>query len=307
LNLLVGGTGFIGGHVVEYLFQQGEISKGVFRKGSHLKILDSNGVQGMEADLLDHHSLHEAIEGVDVVYSMASPMPDSDQEFTKVNTEGLLNLLEVAAESKVKAFVHLSCLDVYGFGSRAVTPSTPISPANEYQRSKAEAERILGEFSKRNSLPRVSVVRSAKVIGSRDETLVVPLLRMAAAGKVILPAGRAMSFAHPRDVAQAMYKAAVGQVPSGGTFLLKSFDATLEDLARGIAAATGLQAEVRKQGFLSSSALPRYAADQVRASTQIDKQESWKDIGYVPQYDLKSTCEEIASWYKKSPWVIESE
>ena len=58
MNLLVGATGFIGGHLVEHLFQQGELSKATFRKGSHLKILDTNGVQGVEADLLDHQSLH---------------------------------------------------------------------------------------------------------------------------------------------------------------------------------------------------------------------------------------------------------
>ena len=64
-NLLLGATGFMGGHLVEYLFKQGEISRGTFRAGSHLKILDSSGVQGVEADLLDHHSLHEALEGVE--------------------------------------------------------------------------------------------------------------------------------------------------------------------------------------------------------------------------------------------------
>ena len=94
MNLLVGATGFVGGHLVEYLFQQGEISKGVFRKGSHLKIMDTNGVQGLEADLMDHHTLHEAMEGVDAVYNLLSPMPDSDTGFLTPNTEGLRNLLE---------------------------------------------------------------------------------------------------------------------------------------------------------------------------------------------------------------------
>lgn len=44
LNLLTGSTGFVGEHVVEYLFQQNEISKGTFGKGSRLKTLDINGV-----------------------------------------------------------------------------------------------------------------------------------------------------------------------------------------------------------------------------------------------------------------------
>jgi nucleoside-diphosphate-sugar epimerase len=306
MNLLVGATGFVGGHVVEYLFQQGEISKGVFRKGSHLKILDSTGVQGMEADLLDHHSLHEAMEGVDIVYNMASPMPDSDQDFMKVNTEGVLNLLEVAAEAKVKAFVHLSTLDVYGLGAKGVTSSTPLNPSTEYQKSKAEAERILGEFAKRTPTPRVTVIRSAKAVGSRDESFVVPVLRMARAGKVVLPGGEVMSFSHPRDVAQAMYKAATGQLPTGGTYLVKSFDSSAEDLARGVVAAAGKNAEVKRPGLFSGSTLPKYTADQIRGSLRIDEQGNWKELGYAPQYNLQNTCSEIAGWYSKEPWVAES-
>jgi len=305
VNLLVGATGFVGGHVVEYLFQQGEISKGVFRKGSHLKIMDSNGVQGLEADLLDHHSLHEAMEGVDIVYNMASPMPGSDQSFMKANTEGLLNLLEVATEAKVKTFVHLSTLDVYGFGAKTVTSSTRLNPSDEYQKSKAEAERILGEFAKRTATPRATIVRSAKAVGSRDESFVVPILRMAASGKVSLPGGGVMSFSHPRDIAQAMYRAATGQLPTGEVYMVKSFDSSADDLARGIVAAAGKQAEVRKQGLFSESGLPKYTADQIRGSLRLGEQGNWKELGYAPQFNAQNTCSEIAGWYAKEPWVVE--
>jgi len=305
MNLLVGATGFVGGHLVEYLFQQGEISKGIFRKGSHLKIMDTSGVQGLEADLMDHHSLHEAMDGVDSVYNLASPMPDSDSDFLPPNTEGLLNLLEAAAEAKVKTFVHLSTLDVYGFGRREVDSSTPLDPSNEYQKSKAEADRLLMEFCKRNSLPRVAIIRSSKAVGSRDGSLVVPILKMLRIGKVVLPAGGRMSFSHPRDISQAMFKATTASLPTGRVFLLKSFDSTPEELARGVIEATGGKAEVKRQGFLSSSALPRYAAEQLRASVVIPDQPSWSELGYKPTYGLASTCEEIASWYKKEPWVVE--
>lgn len=306
MNLLVGGTGFVGGHVVEYLFQQGEISKGIFRKGSHLKIMDASGVQGVEADLLDHHALHEAMEGADVVYNMASPMPGTDSGFMKANTEGLLSLLEVASESKVKALVHLSTLDVYGSTQKMVDPSTPFAPSNEYQRSKAESERVLMEYSKRSQAPRVAIIRSARAVGSRDESLVVPLLRMLASGEAVIPSRGAMSFAHPKDVAQAMYQAATSNAPSGRSFLLKSFDSTPEGLASGIAEAIGSDARVRKQGVFSASRLPKYTAEQLRASLRIDEQPDWRELGYAPKYDLKSTCEEIAAWFKREPWVAES-
>ncbi len=305
MNLLVGTTGFVGGHLVEYLFQQGEISKGVFRKGSHLKILDTNGVQGMEADLSDHHSLHEAMEGVDIVYSLASPMPDSDVGFMGPNTEGVLNLLEVASEAKAKAFVHLSTIDVFGFGAGSVTEGSPLRPANEYQRAKAEAERLLLEFSKRNEAPRVTIVRAARAVGSRDESLALPLLKMIEAGKVVLPSGRRMSFIHPRDIAQAMYKAALGPSKTGSVFMVKSFDSTSEELARALMAAVGKEAEVKRQGMFSGSPLPKYAGEQLRASLSIGEEPGWKELGYVPAYDLKGTCEEIAAWYRKEPWVTE--
>jgi nucleoside-diphosphate-sugar epimerase len=306
MNLLVGGTGFIGGHVVEYLFQQGEISKGIFRKGSHLKIMDACGVQGLEADVLDHHSLHEAMEGVDTVYSIASPMPGSDSDFRSFNTEGILNLLEVAKESKVKSFIHLSTLDVYGFGNKQVTDATRLNPSNDYQKSKVEAERLLIEFSKRDKEPRVVIVRSAKAVGSRDESLVIPILRMASSGTVTIPSSKSMSFSHPKDIAQAMYKAATGPSKAGTTYLVKSFDSTTEELCQGIVAALGASAVVKKQGFLSSSSLPGYYSAQLRASLRIGAQPSWKELGYSPAYDLKMTSEEIAAWYKKEPWVSEN-
>jgi len=306
VNLLVGATGFVGGHLVEYLFQQGEISKGVFRKGSHLKIMDATGVQGIEADLSDHHGLHEAMEGVDVVYNLASPMPDSDDGFLSTNTEGLLNLLDVAAEARAKSFVHLSTLDVYGFGAGHVSPEDSFKPANEYQKSKAEAERLIQEFSKKSSRPRVTIIRSAKAVGSRDESFVVPFLRMIEAGRVLLPTGGLMSYSHPRDIAQAMYKSALGQSPTGASYLTKSFDATPEELARGVATTVGRTVQFKRQGVFSSSSFPKYASKQLKASLRIDEQPSWKELGYVPEYDLTKTCEEIANWYRKEPWVAES-
>jgi len=295
----------VGGHVVEYLFRQGEISKGTFRKGAHLKIMDSCGVQGVDADLLDHHSLHEAMEGVDTVYNLASPMPGEDQDHMRVNQEGLLNMLEVSAEAGVRTFVHLSTLDVCGFGGRHVTASSPPSPAGDYQKGKAAAEKLLVDLARRQSAPRVVIVRSARAVGSRDASLTVPLLRMARSGRVVLPASLPMSFTHPQDIAQAMYKAATGSSPTGSVFLVKSFDASPDELARAIIASVGGRAEVRKEGLLSKSSLPTYTAAQLRAALTIDPQPSWAGLGYAPAMDLGATCNEIAAWYRKDPWVAD--
>jgi len=310
LNLLVGGTGFIGGHLAEYFFQEGEISKGIFRKGSHLRILDQCGIQCLEADILTRDSLHEALDGVDVVYDLASPTPDHDQvDYLSANTVGLRNLLEEGEEHGVKDFVYLSTLDVYGFkkkriGSGDEAPSG--SPTHPYQSAKLHGERVLQEFAKKGGEMRIKVVRAAKATGPRDVTLALPMLKMIETGSVLIPSGSdsSMSFTHPRDVAKALFKVATsGQ--AGKVYHVSSFDATAEALAKSMADAEGKKPAIKREGMFSKGSLPPYATSQVKAGHLLEKQESWGAIGYSPEYDLPKTCKEIAEWHVKEPWLTE--
>jgi len=267
--------------------------------------MDSRGVQAIEADLLDHQSLHEAMEGADNVYNLASPMPDRGSEFMRTNTEGILNLLEVATEMGVKTVIHLSTLDVCGFGTKNVPEGGIPRPRGEYQEAKAEAERLLLEFSRRSVLPRIVMIRSVRGFGSRDSTLTIPLIRMIKSGRAVLPASGSMSFAHPLDVARALYCAASGSVTTGSIFQVKSFDSTPEDLARGLASSLGVGAEVRKEGTFSKSRLPSYTAEQLRAGLLVEEQRGWSQLGFHPEISQQAACEEVANWYRKEPWVIE--
>ena len=306
MNLLVGATGFVGGHVVEYLLEQGEISKGVFRRGAHLKILDASGVQSVEADLLNPQELREAMKGVDTVYSIASPMPYGDKDFARVNSEGTRNLLEAAAEAKVKVFVHLSTLDVYGFEGHVATNASKVRPAGPYQESKFVADGLVQEFAKANKETRFVIIRPARAFGSRDATLAAPLLRMMDAGIVVLPtAPHGMSFTHPRDIAQAMFRATTAPIQSGMVILVKSFDATLDEIVSSLSTSLGVTPQRRKEGLFAKSILPRYTAEQLTASLRLEVQTDWGELGYSPTYDLRKACEEVVRWYRKEPWTVE--
>ena len=290
---------------MEYLFQQNEISKAAFRPGAHLKILDLNGVQCVEADLLDHHSLHEAVEGTDTVYSMASPGPGGDGALRSLNTEGITNLLEVSREAGVETVVHLSTIDVCGFGVKNIDESTPPNPSDDYQKAKAAAEAVLLEFARKNGTPRVVVVRAAKAVGPRDWSLTVPLLRMIRKGSVVLPRGGEMSFTHPKDIAKAMYKAASDQKVPNGVYMVKSFDSTPEELATALVKSIGADARVARAGVFSRPDLPQYTARQLGAAPLLAAQPSWGVLGYSPEYDRDRTCAEVAAWYAKESWVAE--
>ncbi len=282
-NLLLGATGFMGGHLVEYLFKQGEISKGTFRAGSHLKIMDSSGVQGVEADLLDHHSLHEALEGVDTVYSLASPMPDTGAKgYEALNGEGIRNLLEAAREAGVMTFVHLSTLDVYGFKkNRTISESSEPQPDHPYQRAKLEADKLLLDFAEKNPSIKVVIVRSSRAIGPRDRTVTLPILKMAEAGAIVLPPGELI-------------------------YLVKSFDSTIDDLSAAILTASGRHAAIKRQGFRTGKTLlPGYAVEQIKASLRIQGEGTLPDLGYSPSYDIRKLGEDVAEWYRREPWVTE--
>ncbi len=311
LNLIVGGTGFIGGHLAEYFFQEGEISKGTFRKGSHLRVLDQCGIQCLEADPLDRASLHEPMEMVNVVYNLASPTPDCEEreDFLEMNTKGLLNLLEEAEEHGVKDFVHLSTLDVYGFRKKHVgAGDEPLAPAHPYQVAKREAEKLIQEFAKRDREMRVKIVRAARATGPRDTTLALPILKMIESGRVVLPAGSEspMSFTHPRDVAKALFR--VASLPeTGKIYQVKSFDSSLDDLVTRVMKAWGKSSQIRHGGLFSKSGLPPYAASQVKAGLLLEKQGSWGPISYAPEYDVERTGRDITDWQRKEPWLTENE
>lgn len=128
---------------------------------------------------------------------------------------------------------------------------------------------------------------------------------MVEAGKIVLPPGSSnvISLSHPKDVAQALLKAAT----YGGEWeqcLVKSFDSSIEDFSRRTSVATGRKVEVKSGGFLSGKTLiPRYSADRIRAGRTIKEQEFWKKVSYAPGYTVENTVEEVSEWYRKEPWV----
>jgi nucleoside-diphosphate-sugar epimerase len=114
-----------------------------------------------------------------------------------------------------------------------------------------------------------------------------------------------MSFTHPKDVAKALYRVATSGA-GGKVYQVRSFDATAEELAKGVAEACKKKAYVKRENIFSRTAILPYTVSQIRAGTVLEKQDSWEAISYSPEYDLKRTCAEIAEWHGKEPWLTQS-
>jgi UDP-glucose 4-epimerase len=117
LNLIVGvtgGSGFVGGHLVE------ELSK----KGYDVVVIDKEepkeGFDGQfrKVDLLDKGSVIKSLEGLDYIFHLAA-IADASQAYSDygltfdVNVIGTLNVLEGCRINKLKKIIYASTIWVY--------------------------------------------------------------------------------------------------------------------------------------------------------------------------------------------------
>jgi len=169
--LITGAGGFIGSHLVD---SQLELGYNVRAVDLHLDLLKHQAahpcLEAIRGDITERHTVQKLVEGVDVVYHLASAHLDvslSDEHYQHVNVSATLSLLEAAEQAGVKRFVHCSTVGVIGDVEHPpADETTECRPANIYERTKLAGERAVLDYAFRTGFP-VVVVRPAWVYGSR--------------------------------------------------------------------------------------------------------------------------------------------
>ena len=169
--LITGAGGFIGSHLVDSQLEQGHDVRAV---DLHLDLLQPQSadpnLEAITGDITDEHLLKRLVEGVEVVYHLASAHLDvslSDEHYRRVNVGATLALLEASRRAGVKRFVHCSSVGVIGdVENPPADETTDCRPTNIYERTKLEGEREALAYSHRTGFP-VVVMRPAWVYGPR--------------------------------------------------------------------------------------------------------------------------------------------
>jgi len=184
LNLVTGGGGFIGRHLVRLLVERGEA----------VRVLDIAGAEGVPASVevvrssvLDAAALDRALAGVDRLYHLAANpnLWNRDrEEFDRVNHAGTRQVLAAAARSRVTRVVYTSTESILkscrvstrnsrraGLADETVSLNLADMPG-PYCRSKflAEQEALTAA---RNGLP-VVIVNPTMPLGPGDVHLTPP-------------------------------------------------------------------------------------------------------------------------------------
>jgi nucleoside-diphosphate-sugar epimerase len=186
-SFVTGGSGFIGGALIERLVGEGRPVRALARSDASAAKVESLGAEAVRGDLGDGASLAAGADGCATAFHLAAHLGEwgPREEFERGNVEGTRNALAACADAGVGRFVHCGTEAALMAGEPLVhvdetAPLRPDSPA-PYPATKAGAELAVREAN-RDGFETV-VVRPRFVWGRGDTTLLPGMLETVEAGK----------------------------------------------------------------------------------------------------------------------------
>jgi UDP-glucose 4-epimerase len=179
-DLVTGGAGFIGSHLVDRLLAEGR----------HVRVLDSfvvgrrqnlahhaqhPGLEIVEGDVADTALVSRTVEGADRIFHLAAradvvPSIQEPEAYYRSNVDGTFAVLEAARRFAVRRMVYVASSSCYGIPDVYPTPeTTPADPRYPYALTKYLGEQLALHWAQVYRLPCVSV-RFFNVYGPRART-----------------------------------------------------------------------------------------------------------------------------------------
>lgn len=174
--LVTGGAGFIGSHITERLLGDGQQVRILdnFSTGKRDNIPVSDAVSVIEGDVGDFRTVHEWMQGIDVVFHQAAiaSVPETVGDplgSERTNYRGTLNVLEAARQSGVRRVVFACSAAVYGdLPELPKTEDMPVRPLSPYAVDKLASEHACQVYTQLYGLETVAL-RYFNVFGPRQD------------------------------------------------------------------------------------------------------------------------------------------
>ena len=180
LDVVTGGGGFIGSHLVDRLIAEGRsvrvFDSFVVGRRSNLRQHDGHPrLQIVEGDVADKAALTRTCAGAERVFHLAAradivPSIKEPEAYFRANVDGTFNVLEAARARSVKRFVYVASSSCYGIPAQYPTPETaPADPRYPYALTKYLGEQLVMHWAAVYRLPAASL-RLFNVYGPRART-----------------------------------------------------------------------------------------------------------------------------------------
>lgn len=172
---VTGGSGFIGGRLIERLVREGTAVRALARSDDSARRVEELGAEAARGDLGDRDSIAAGAAGTEVAFHLAAHLGEWGdwEDFERGNVEGTRNALEGCAEAGVRRFVHCGTEAALMAGDPlvGVDETAPLRPDSRapYPATKAKAE-LEVRRANRNGFETLTL-RPRFVWGKGDTTL----------------------------------------------------------------------------------------------------------------------------------------
>jgi nucleoside-diphosphate-sugar epimerase len=184
---VTGGSGFIGGKLVQRLVAEGRPVRALARSEAAAERVAELGAEPVRGELGDRASLEAGAMGCDVAFHLAAHLGEwgAWADFERGNVEGTRNALAACATAGAKRFVHCGTEAALMAGEPLVQvdETAPLRPDSRapYPATKAKAEQAVRAAS--NDQFETVVVRPRFVWGKGDTTLLPEMVATVEAGR----------------------------------------------------------------------------------------------------------------------------
>jgi len=241
--LVTGGSGFVGGRLIELLRQDGWRVRAIGRSAEALRRVESLGALPVRADLEDETALRAALHDCTTVFHAAAlfKLWGSEDEFNRANVEGTRRLLTVARSIGVRRFVQIGAAGVVmgePVPMLGITEDAPLQIRSwaPYSSSKAKSERLVREANVPGSF-HTAVIRPPFIWG-QGMPMLNRVIRSIETKQFRWPGDgqQAMSTCHVDNVCRAAILAAERGTGGSSYFVSDGADSTLRTVITALLA-----------------------------------------------------------------------
>lgn len=329
MNLVTGGAGFLGSHVVSQLLTRGEPVRVLELPHVEVNHLPSS-VEIVRGDIRDRATVRAAVKGCRQVYHLAANpnlWARDPRDFDAVNHQGTIHVLREALGSGVARILHCSTESILTSPRREGGAVETLQLHREdmlgpYCLSKYEAECVALQLATRGEP--VIVVNPTLPIGPGDRGLSPPTRMMLAVCRGQLPAylDCRLNLIDARDVASGMVLAMERGLP-GRRYLLGSENLHLHQWMALVAQHAGTKPPRIAVPYwlaLGVAHLSEFWANHVsgrmpnatvtgvkltRRSMHFDPAASLQELGLQPRPIGESIADAVA-WFREMGWLAKS-
>jgi nucleoside-diphosphate-sugar epimerase len=222
---VTGGSGFVGGALIERLCAEGWEVRALARSDAAEQKVRERGATPVAGDLEDRPLLRAAAEGAEVAFHAAAKVEDwgDPEEFERLNVRGTENVIAACRAAGVRRLVHVGTEAALMAGSPLVNvdeaaPLRPDSPSL-YPSTKAKAEQRVRDADG-DGLETV-VIRPRFVWGRGDTTLLPTLVELVRAGRFrwVGGGGHLTATTHVDNTVEGLWLGAT-RAPAGGVYFV---------------------------------------------------------------------------------------